>query len=122
MNVLGEIHTSAYQHCSISPNEIIYNRHYSVLHQNIVSMGTALDNYPSSATDPREAINRFPDDIMRKDVLDELQPPGHTILPKAPPIPACHKCAASNVCYISLCYSMSFTSICIAGICIHMSK
>ena len=60
-------------------------------------MAQALDNYPTSIKDPHETVKLFPDDIMRKDVLDELQPPGQTPLPKAPPAPPCSRCAVQKV-------------------------
>lgn len=87
---------------------LMVSRHYSVLHRNIVSMAQALDNYPTSIKDPRDTVHLFPDDIMRKDVLDELQPPGQTALPKAPPPPPCSKCAALKVNIDRLQYSYSF--------------
>ena len=80
-------------------NTLYPHRHYSVLHQNVVAMAQALDNYPTSVKDPYEAVRLFPDDVIRKDVLDELQPPGQTNLPRAPPAPACPKCVSLKVFY-----------------------
>ena len=73
-------------------------RHYSILHKNLVQMGLALDNYPTSPNDPHEAVKLFPDEIVRKDVLDELQPAGkNPNLPKAPLPSACQQCYAMKV-------------------------
>lgn len=69
---------------------------YTLLQKNLVSMALTLDNYPSEDLDPYEAINTFPDEIMRKDILDELRPPGHTDLPIIPLTPPCAQCAANN--------------------------
>ena len=60
-------------------------------------MAMALDNYPAEDADPYDSINIFPDEIMRKDILDELQPPGHSVVPKEPLPPRCHKCAELQV-------------------------
>ena len=61
-------------------------------------MALALDSYPPGEKDPHEAVKFFPDTIIRKDVLDELQPAGQDkVLPKAPPVPPCMRCAAQGV-------------------------
>eukprot|EP00607_Mallomonas_marina_P010132 CAMPEP_0182419234 /NCGR_PEP_ID=MMETSP1167-20130531/3664_1 /TAXON_ID=2988 /ORGANISM="Mallomonas Sp, Strain CCMP3275" /LENGTH=503 /DNA_ID=CAMNT_0024593981 /DNA_START=154 /DNA_END=1662 /DNA_ORIENTATION=+ len=70
---------------------------YSILQKNLVSLALALDNYPADDSDPYELINVFPDEIMRKDILDEFRPAGHTQVPKAPLPPPCQKCASQNV-------------------------
>lgn len=72
-------------------------KHFSVLHSNLVSLALELDNFPSSNTDPYEALYSFPDEIMRKDVLEDLQPHDARTLPKAPPIPPCQRCAMLQV-------------------------
>lgn len=74
-----------------------WHRHYSVLHRNVVAMAQALDNYPTSSKDPHDAVNLFPDDVIRKDVLDELMPPGHHELLQPPPAPPCPKCTSQKV-------------------------
>lgn len=69
-------------------------QHYSILHKNIISLALALDNFPAGEHSrlPYKDINKFPDEIMRKDILDELRPLGQTKLPQAPAIPACLEC------------------------------
>lgn len=67
-------------------------------------MTLALDNYPAENLDPYETLTSFPDEIMRKDVLDELQPPGDTVIPKAPLPPRCQKCAEQNVSFVRSTY------------------
>ena len=69
-------------------------QHYSVLHKNIISLALALDNFPAGEHSrlPYHDLNKFPDEIMRKDILDELRPLGQTKLPQAPLIPACVEC------------------------------
>lgn len=69
-------------------------QHYSILHKNIIALALALDNFPAGEHSrlPYRDINSFPDEIMRKDILDELRPFGQTKLPCAPLIPACADC------------------------------
>jgi hypothetical protein len=69
-------------------------QHYSILHKNIISLALALDNFPAGEHSrlPYHDINKFPDEIMRKDILDELRPLGQTKLPQAPLVPACVDC------------------------------
>ena len=69
-------------------------QHYSILHKNIISLALALDNFPAGEHSrlPYHDINKFPDEIMRKDILDELRPLGQSKLPQAPLIPACLEC------------------------------
>eukprot|EP00602_Paraphysomonas_sp_CaronLab_P002989 CAMPEP_0185030188 /NCGR_PEP_ID=MMETSP1103-20130426/16981_1 /TAXON_ID=36769 /ORGANISM="Paraphysomonas bandaiensis, Strain Caron Lab Isolate" /LENGTH=610 /DNA_ID=CAMNT_0027565201 /DNA_START=85 /DNA_END=1917 /DNA_ORIENTATION=+ len=70
--------------------------HFSVLHKNLVSMSLALDNFPSGGLKPYEEIGKFPDEIMRKDILDEFRPLGQTPLPTPPLVPPCAPCAEQN--------------------------
>jgi len=60
-------------------------------------LALSLENYPSEGTDPYTSVNNFPDEIMRRDILDDLQPPGCTNIPKAPLPPCCKKCAEKKV-------------------------
>eukprot|EP01041_Mallomonas_annulata_P003983 gene3983-7935_t len=69
---------------------------YAILQKNLVSMALALDNFPADDIDPYEANYLFPDEIMRKDVLDELRPAGHMQMPKLPLPPPCNKCASQK--------------------------
>lgn len=73
-------------------------QHYSSLHKQIISLALALDNFPVGGANrqPYHDILRFPDEIMRKDILDELRPMGQTPLPKAPLIPPCIACASQK--------------------------
>jgi hypothetical protein len=70
-------------------------QHYSTLHKNIISLALALDSFPAGEHSrlPYHDINKFPDEIMRKDILDELRPLGQTKLPQAPLIPVCLECS-----------------------------
>lgn len=74
-------------------------QHYSILHKNIISLALALDNFPAGEHSrmPYHDINKFPDEIMRKDILDELRPLGQTKLPQAPLIPACLECSNNKL-------------------------
>jgi hypothetical protein len=71
--------------------------HYMILQSNLVSLGCELDNYPAGESDLYEEAYSFPDEIMRKDVLDDLLPHKSRILPKPPLAPPCWKCASQNV-------------------------
>jgi hypothetical protein len=71
--------------------------HYMVLQSNLVSLGDELDNYPAGEFDLYDEANSFPDEIMRKDVLEDLLPHGSRTLPKPPLAPPCWKCAEQNV-------------------------
>jgi hypothetical protein len=72
-------------------------KHHSVLQANLVSLALELDNLPSGNSDPYEVLTSFPDEIMRKDVLEDLQPHDARVLPaKQPPVPPCQRCAISN--------------------------
>jgi len=66
----------------------------------LVSLAEELDNFPAGDTDPYEALYSFPDEIMRKDVLEELQPYVSRPLPRPPVVPACSHCAANNVVHL----------------------
>ena len=73
---------------------------YSLLHNNLVSLGNELDNYPYC--DPYKNLSNFPDEIMRRKVVDTLRPPkpnnvSNDPMPKAPLPPPCNKCALQNV-------------------------
>ena len=47
--------------------------HYSLLQENLIALGLEIDNYPRG---PKFDMSTFPDEITRKDILDELRPPG----------------------------------------------
>ncbi len=72
-------------------------KHYSVLQANLVSLALELDNFPTGNSDPFETLASFPDEIMRKDVLEDLLPYETKTLPKPPAVPACQKCVLQNV-------------------------
>jgi SSXT protein (N-terminal region) len=78
---------------------------YSILQKNLVSLGNELDNYPPGDTDPYEDVLSFPDEIMKKDVLDDLLPHDSRVLPKPPPAPPCWRCASMNVSNLVRLYS-----------------
>lgn len=69
--------------------------HYSMLQSNLISLALELDDYPVIDTfDPFESIHEYPDEIMRKDVLDDIRPrdqiPISTRNETAPPCESCH--------------------------------
>lgn len=72
-------------------------QHYGVLQNNLVSLATELDNYPTEDHDAYEGLHLFPDEIMRQDVLDEFLPFEERQLPVPPLIPACDQCKQNNV-------------------------
>lgn len=65
---------------------------YSVLQSNLNSLALELDNYPAGNSDPHESVEKFPDELMRKDILDDFRPPGSVQLPILPLAPPCNKC------------------------------
>jgi hypothetical protein len=68
-----------------------------LLHKNLVSLALALDNFPGDGIKPYEEIKKFPDEIMRRDIMDELQQSEHVSLPTPPPLPSCTACAELKV-------------------------
>ena len=74
--------------------------HYSLLQQNLIALGLEIDNYPLNDEDPAEALKMFPDEIVRKDILEELRQPSDLAelrIPQAPPPPPCAACFAQNL-------------------------
>ena len=69
---------------------------------NLVALAEELDNFPAGDVNPYETLHSFPDEIMRKDVLDDLQPYGSRPLPRPPLVPSCQKCATDQVPYTSI--------------------
>jgi hypothetical protein len=72
-------------------------QHYAILQANLVSLATDLDNFPADEYDPYSKIDLFPDEIMRKDVLEDLRPPGTRSLPDPPLVPPCAECLLRGV-------------------------
>ena len=72
-------------------------QHYAILQANLVSLATELDNFPAGENNPYSALDGFPDEIMRKDILEDLKPAGSRVLPKPPVIPPCAACLARKV-------------------------
>lgn len=72
-------------------------QHYAILQANLVALANDLDNYPAEETDPYSTLNVFPDEIMRRDVLEDLLPVGTKALPKPPVVPACADCLSKKV-------------------------
>ena len=72
-------------------------KHYNILHKNLVSLSLALDNFPSNNIKIYHEILKFPDEIMRRDIMDELQHPEQITLPTPPSIPPCASCAELKV-------------------------
>lgn len=67
-------------------------KHYTTLQTNLVSLALELDNYPPSGTDPYAAVDEFPDEIIRKDILDDFIPHGQSKVPKSALPAACIEC------------------------------
>jgi hypothetical protein len=72
-------------------------QHYAILQANLVSLATDLDNFPADEYDPYSKIDLFPDEVMRKDVLEDLRPPGTRQLPDPPLVPPCTECLLRGV-------------------------
>ena len=72
--------------------------HYSVLHRNLVNMLSALDNCPTNLSHPYSAMGKFPDELVQKDLLEDLQPVSEENSSRLRPLPPpCITCAANNV-------------------------
>ena len=67
-------------------------RHYCILQNNLVALAKDLDNIPGEG-DPYTSVLQFPDEIMRKDVLDDLLPHDARQIPDPPLVPPCTACA-----------------------------
>ncbi len=85
-------------------------RHYSVLQANLVAFATELDNFPTSNSDAYESLCSFPDEIMRKDILEDLQPHGSRKLPDPPLVPPCVACSLRKVVHSILTTSVTGTT------------
>lgn len=72
-------------------------QHYMLLHGNLVALASELDNYPTEDGDAYADLDRFPDQIMRKDCLDDMLPYDERALPRPPLIPPCAECMQSKV-------------------------
>lgn len=72
-------------------------QHYAILQANLVSLATHLDNFPAEENDPYTKLDIFPDEIMRKDLLEDFRPAGSKPLPQPPVIPPCADCIAKKV-------------------------
>ena len=70
--------------------------HYLLLQNNLIALGDELDNYPAGETDPYDDILSLPDEIMRKDVLEDLVPHNSRVLPKPPLAPPCWSCSSKH--------------------------
>ena len=71
--------------------------HFSMLQENLVALANEVDNYPSDQKDPYDNLFSFPDEIMRKDVLDDLRPREAFIMGENGLPPPCTKCFESNL-------------------------
>ena len=70
-----------------------------MLQKNITKLGLEVDNFPLGAhEDPDGVMNMFPDEIVRKDILDELRAPDPELAlaaqGEAPLPPPCAECIA----------------------------
>lgn len=81
-------------------------KHYNILQQNLVTLAMALDKYPHGDSDPFEAVKQFPDEIIRKDILEDFVSHEDRTTPIASLPPPCVECASNNfsskVCRIEL--------------------
>jgi hypothetical protein len=85
-------------------------QHYQILQSNLVSLAGELDNFPADELDPYSLLNIFPDEIMRKDVLEDLRPVGTKSVPTRPIIPPCSSCLANKV-SLQICFPVAVTSV-----------
>ncbi|KAJ1429314.1 hypothetical protein B484DRAFT_396448 [Ochromonadaceae sp. CCMP2298] len=69
--------------------------HYSILHANLVGLATELDNFPGAEEDPYRFLQALPDQVMRKDLLEDLQPASKNTTPR-PQIPPCAECLGAG--------------------------
>lgn len=69
---------------------------YSNLLSNLISLSLEFDNYPAEDEheDFSDIVCKFPDALMRKDLLDDLRSPDHMFTPEPPMTPPCTECAA----------------------------
>jgi hypothetical protein len=72
-------------------------QHYSILQANLVSLATQLDNFPAEEFDPYSKLSIFPDELMRKDILEDLRPVGYRAVPEPALVPACADCVNRGV-------------------------
>lgn len=63
----------------------------------MVQLATELDNYPFEESDAYDFLNIFPDEIMRKDVLESFLSMEEKNDFTSPLIPACDICAQNKV-------------------------
>jgi hypothetical protein len=75
---------------------------YSLLHKNLMSLAHELDNYPTIEQDAFASLHVFPDEIMRRDILDDIRPAGDIVLPKLPILPPCSDCVKNKVLLLSV--------------------
>jgi len=72
-------------------------KQYSILQSNLMGVSIELDSYPPVDSDPYEYASSFPDELSRKEILDDLKPLEQRLLPEAPIIPSCIECYQLNV-------------------------
>lgn len=75
--------------------------HYNILQNNLILLATELDNYPPSDIDLYSdfiiRLNVFPDEIMRKDILDDLLPCATSNQSSNISCGACSSCASKKI-------------------------
>ena len=76
--ILENFQRSRYDDCA---------KHYSLLQSNLISLAVELDNYPPSNVSCYQSLDIFPDEIMQKDILEDIKESGDRILPSV--IPSC---------------------------------
>lgn len=72
-------------------------QYYIILQRNLINLSIELDNYPGQIDPYSNTIDHFPDEIMRKDVLDDLRPIQNRVLPTASLPHACLECFQKKI-------------------------
>lgn len=71
---------------------------YSILQKNLLVLSEELDNYPiDDSSNSSEMIRKFPDQIVRRDVLEEYMLQGAKESSTMPIPAACQACAEQGV-------------------------
>lgn len=72
-------------------------QHYTILQNNLIQPATELDNYPTEEADAYDFLNVFPDEIMRKGVLENYLTTEEKASFQSPFIPPCEQCFQNKV-------------------------
>lgn len=72
-------------------------QHYMTLQNNLIQLATELDNYPTEEADAYEGLDAFPDEIVRRDPLEQFLTLEEKSAVFSPLIPSCDTCSQKNV-------------------------